>query len=114
MKVIVTGAGAVLGQAIIKSLKKSSLKVKIIAVDPSPLAVGLYWADKHYIIPMAMDSNYIEKIYQILKKEKPDVLLVGTDVELLIFSKLKQEIEKRYKTKLLVRESRVIEIANDK
>lgn len=114
MKILVTGAGAVLGQAVIKSIKSSSLKATIIAVDPSPLAVGLYWTDKHYLVPMANDPEYIDKIFEIIDIEKPDIILIGTDVELFIFSDYRDKIEKEYGTKVLVSPRSVIEIADDK
>lgn len=114
MKVLVTGAGAVLGQAIIKSIKSSKRDTRIIAVDPSQLAVGLYWADQYYLVPMAADPNYINELYKILEAEKPDALLVGTDVELFIFAKYKKEIEEMYGTKVLVSDTGIIEIADDK
>lgn len=114
MRILVTGAGSVLGQAIIKSIKLSSLNAEIIAVDPSNLAVGLYWSDRHYLVPMANQSNYMSEIYNIIDKETPDAILIGTDVELEIFSKYKNEIEQRYKTKVLVSSTEVINIADDK
>ncbi len=114
MKILVTGAGAVLGQAVIKSIKASNLKVSIVAVDPSPLAVGLYWADKHYLVPMANDPEYINKIFEIFEIEKPNAVLIGTDVELFIFSEYRDRIEKKYGIKVLVSPQNVIEIADDK
>lgn len=114
MKILVTGAGAVLGQAIIKSLKFSNIASQIIAIDPNPLAVGLYWADKYYLVPMAIESNYIEEIYKILEMEKPEALLVGTDVELFIFAKYKDDIRRKFGTKVLVSDTEIIEIADDK
>lgn len=114
MKILVTGAGAVLGQAVIKSIKASNLEATIVAVDPSPLAVGLYWADQHYLVPMANDPEYINKIFEIFEIEKPDAVLIGTDVELFVFSDYRDRIEKEYGTKVLVSPQNVIEIADDK
>ena len=51
LNVLVTGAGSVIGQAIIKSLRASSLEVNIIAADYFPMAVGLYWCKSHYLLP---------------------------------------------------------------
>jgi len=42
IKVLVTGAGALLGQGIIRSLKWSTLDVEIVTVAPNPLSAGLY------------------------------------------------------------------------
>lgn len=114
MKVFVTGAGALLGQGIIKSLRMAKQPYEIIAADPDPRAVGLYWADKAYLIPLAVAPDYLAKVLEILSKEKPDVLLVGTDVELLIFAEHQAEIESTYQVKVIVSPPHVIKIADDK
>ena len=45
LKILVTGAGALLGQGVIRAIRASKLNATVIAVDPSPLSAGLYWAD---------------------------------------------------------------------
>ncbi|HGY56926.1 MAG TPA: ATP-grasp domain-containing protein [Caldithrix abyssi] len=114
MKVFVTGAGALLGQGIIKSLCLAETKYTIIAADPNPHAVGLYWADKAYLIPMADSEEYLERIWSILKAEKPEVILIGTDVELLIFAENKDFIENNTGSHVIVSPPQVIRIADDK
>jgi carbamoyl-phosphate synthase large subunit len=114
IKVLVTGAGSLLGQGIIRSLINSKLKIHLTAVDPDPLAVGLYWADSKYLIPMVNDREYFGKLKDILRLSEPDVVLVGTDVELPIFAKYKELLEKEFNTRIIVSSSRVIDIANDK
>lgn len=113
-KIIVTGAGAVLGQGIIKSLRSASFPCHIVALDPNPLSVGLYWADQAMIIPMATDPAYVQAIEDILEREKPDAVLVGTDVELAIFAANRADWEKRFDTHILVSNPEVVEIADDK
>jgi carbamoyl-phosphate synthase large subunit len=113
-KIVVTGAGAVLGQGIIKSLRSASLPCEIIALDPNPLSPGLYWADRATIIPMASDPGYEEAVEAILDQEMPDAVLVGTDVELSIFAERRAEWEARFETHILVSNNDVVEIADDK
>jgi carbamoyl-phosphate synthase large subunit len=113
-KIVVTGAGAVLGQGIIKSLRSSTLPCEIVALDPNPLSPGLYWADKAIIIPMANDPAYEAAIERILDQEKPDAVLVGTDVELSIFARKRADWEQRFGTHILVSNNHVVEIADDK
>ncbi len=114
MRVLVTGAGALLGQGIIKSLRTANTKYHIIAVDPDPRAVGLYWANKAYLVPLASESGYLDRICQIIKKERPDAVLIGTDVELIIFADNKSEIESAYDTHVIVSAPDIIRIADDK
>jgi len=114
MKVFVTGAGALLGQGIIKSLRLAETNYQIVAADPDPRAVGLYWADMAYLVPLAKDPTYVENVCEILDKERPDAVLVGTDVELLIFAQHKSEFESKYNTHVIVSSEEVIKIAEDK
>jgi carbamoyl-phosphate synthase large subunit len=114
VKILVTGAGALLGQGIIKSLRKSSLDVHIVGVDPSPLSAGLYWCDSAHIVPMANDPSYLDRVTDILAQERPDCVLIGTDVELALFSRERGNLESSFSTRVLVSDPAVIEIADDK
>lgn len=114
MKIFVTGAGALLGQGIIKSLRQSTLDCAIVAADPNPLSSGLYWADAAYRLPLAHEPNFAERIDELLDRERPDVLLVGTDVELAFFAEQRPRIEAQFGTHVLVSDPRVIAIADDK
>jgi carbamoyl-phosphate synthase large subunit len=114
IRILVTGAGALLGQGIIRALRNSSLDCTIIAVDPSPYAVGLYWADQADRVPMARSPEYLDVLERLLERERPDVLLVGTDTELPIISRHRQRLEDEYGCQVLVSDPRVIEIADDK
>ncbi len=114
MKVFVTGAGALLGQGILRSLERSSLKPTLIAVDPSPLSAGLYWADHAELVPLANDPAYLAGIESLLGKYQPDVVLVGTDVELKILSLNRDVLEAKHKTHIVVARPEVIDIADDK
>lgn len=114
MKALVTGAGALLGQGIIQSLRRSSLPVEILAADPNPLSAGLFWADKAYRIPFADDSGYLGRVEAILADERPDLIFVGTDVELDIFALHRSALESAFGTHVIVSSPQVIAIADDK
>ncbi|WP_205479945.1 ATP-grasp domain-containing protein [Sphingomonas arenae] len=113
-RVLVTGAGAVLGQGIIKALQRSTLQVEIASADPGPLSPGLFWTDRGYVTRLATDPLYLERFEQVLGQERPDVVLVGTDVELPILAEHRPRLEERYGTKILVSSPEVVRIADDK
>ncbi|NRP73075.1 D-alanine--D-alanine ligase [Ensifer psoraleae] len=114
MKVFITGAGALLGQGIIRALRRSTLNATIVAGDPSPLSAGLYWGDVAYLVPMAKDPAYLDRLGDLLRAERPDILIPGTDVELPILSANREAIERTYGTKVIISSPRVVSIANDK
>lgn len=114
MKVAVTGAGALLGQGIIRSLRRGRLAPQVLALDPSPLAAGLYWADEAALVPLASDPTYLDRLATILRRAKPDALLVGTDVELPLLARHRTMIEGEFGGVVVVSDPRVVEIADDK
>lgn len=114
MKILVTGAGALLGQGIIRSLRMSTLDAYIIAVDPSPLSAGLYWADAARLVPMANAPHYLEVLRALLKVEKPDVVIPGTDVELAVLAEARTSLESEFGMHVLVSGPEVVRIADDK
>ena len=113
-KILVTGAGALLGQGIIRSLRQSNLNFEIIAVDPARLSVGLYWADRGYIVPLATDPSYIDRLRYILSVERPDIIMIGTDVEKKLFAERRAEFQEEFGARTLVSTPNVIAIADDK
>lgn len=115
IKILVTGAGALLGQGIIRCLKMiRNMDLYVVSADPSAKSTGHFIADKSYLIPFAVDENYIQKIEEIIEKEKIDIIFVGTDTELPKLSSNKKYLENKYGLKLVISDNHVIEIANDK
>ncbi len=112
--ILVTGAGAVLGQGIIKALRSAPVPYRIIGADPSPLATGLYWVDEPALIPMAAAPEYPEAMEALLARTRPEMVLVGTDVELAVFADRRHEWERRFGIRILVSDPATIEIADDK
>src|SRR5579862_3614707 len=114
MRIGVTGAGAVLGQGIIRAIRLGDLKAKIVAMDPSPDAVGFYWADERRQIPMAADPGFLDRVADVLRADKIDILLVGTDVELPKLAAARAQLESGTGAAVVVSDERVVAIANDK
>lgn len=113
MKVLVTGAGALLGQGIIRSLKRSTLDIAIATADPNVLSPGLFWTDERYLIPFADDADYVARIEHVIDQSRADALLVGTDVELPFYAAHRVELERRG-IQVLVSSPDVVSIADDK
>lgn len=113
-KILVTGAGALLGQGILRCLQFSKKSYSVISADPDIYASGHALADKSYIIPYASEAGYMSRIEEIIVQEGIDLILVGTDVELPIFAENQNRLEKEYNVKLVISKASVIKIANDK
>jgi carbamoyl-phosphate synthase large subunit len=114
MKVLVTGAGALLGQGILRALKRSSAEIEVACADPSPLSAGLYWTDEAYLLKMASDPDYISRLGEVLARAKPDILIPGTDSELSVLAAHRDRLLAEFGTQVLVSDARAVAIADDK
>lgn len=115
MKVLVTSAGALLGQGIIRSLQAADIPdMHVIACDPDPTSPGLYWNEHSRLLPFARDPKFIDKFADLLNEEKPDAVCVGTDPELSLLAANQQQLESTYNTKIIVSSPEVVRIADDK
>jgi carbamoyl-phosphate synthase large subunit len=118
--VLVTAAGGIIAQGIIKSLKlanasdTSPVKYKIIAADLSAQAAGLYRCDSGILIPSASSSNYIDSIIDVSKEQNIDAIYVGSDEELVTVVNAKERIEHETDAKVLTNPIEVIFTARDK
>ena len=112
--ILVTGAGAVLGQGILRSLQEYTNDFIIHTADPDHRSSGHWLGNKAHTIKMANDPDYLNSIENIIQSEKIDIVLIGTDTELPIFSNNKKLLEEKYRVIIVVSDSKVIEIANDK
>lgn len=66
----------------------------LIAADCSSLAPALYIADKHYIVPPIVNSNYINVIKEICKEERITAVLSLIDPELSLLAKHRDEFKR--------------------
>src|SRR3989338_396616 len=114
IRVLVTGAGSIVGQGIMKSLRISSLPVIIVAADIHPLNAGLYRADEAMIIPKVEEDGSLEKIMNALKEKHIQVVMVGSEFDLMFFAEHKQEIEKETGDLVVVSPLEIVRIADDK
>lgn len=117
---LITAAGGIVAQGIIKSLKLANLsdnarvRYKIIAADMNAQAAGLYRCDKGLLMPSATSSGYIDSILKITREEDIDAIYVGSDEELLIIGNSKKRIENETKAKVLTSPTEVLVTARDK
>jgi|TARA_B100000780_G_scaffold49689_1_gene30865 carbamoyl-phosphate synthase large subunit len=114
INILVTGAGSGVGQSILKSLKISKLKLKIIASDINIFNAALFRYDDSIVIPKVEDKDSLKKFIIILKKYKIKILFVGSEYETQFFSIHKSIIEKKTDVMICVSPLQTINIAGDK
>lgn len=118
--ILITGTGSLIGQAIIKSINRSSIreKVTLIGCDYFQNTIGSFWCDKNYILPDLLDSSEIENwkktIIDLIVQYDIRIIFIGVDFELAYFSELKVELKEKYNCIVIVSDKEVIDIGNDK
>lgn len=110
IKVLVTGVGGcTVGEGILKALKAAN-KYDVYGTDIEPLSPGLFHVKKGFIVPKAKDSEYLDSITQICKKNKIDILIPGSDFENQVWAKYKYTIKD---FTILTNDPEVVSIGSD-
>jgi carbamoyl-phosphate synthase large subunit len=112
LNVLMTGAGAPGAPGIIKCLL-SDPSINLLVADADPNAIGRYLHHQFIQVPMADDPQYTDKLLEICRDQKIDILLPLVTKELFPLSINKQAFELQG-TKVLVSSAEAIRISNDK
>lgn len=114
MRVAVTGAGSIVGQGIVKSLRLSRLPAHIIATDIAPLNAALYRADEAMLLPPVEREGALEVIIGRLKAARADAVMIGSEFDLEFFSEHKPVIERETGCLVVASPPETVAIAGDK
>ena len=117
VNILITGAGSGVGQSIIRSLNYSSLKknLRITISDITKENPYPVYQLKYIKFPKVEIKNSKPKIIEILKKNKINILFIGSEYEVLFFSKNKNFFEKKVKDlSICVSDIKTIKISDDK
>jgi carbamoyl-phosphate synthase large subunit len=87
MNILITAASrrVALIQGFVNALKRLGMRGHVVTTDMSPLSPGLYFSDRHYIVPLTTDRRYIPIIKSICFKERIRLLIPTIDDELPLF-----------------------------
>lgn len=119
-KILVTGTGSLIGQAIIKSIINSDIKEKVtlFGCDYFENTIGSYWCENNFLLPDILNPLEVEKwkkkIKDIVVENELKIIFVGVDFELIYFADMKEELEVKYQCTVIVSNRNVIEIGDDK
>lgn len=94
--VLVTGVGGrSVGHQILSALQRVRDRYRLVAADADAFAFGLYVADARYVLPKATDRRYLESVFEVVGREGVQVVLPGTEAELLVLSAARAELAAR-------------------
>lgn len=113
--VLISGSGSLYGVAIIQSLLKSDLALKLVACDINPRTLGLHLAHRGYIVPpVQQEEQYLKQLSNIIEKENINAIFVASSKEISFFSNHKAQIEENTGARVFVNPPGVLEICCDK
>jgi len=108
MRILITSAGGPAAVGVIKSIRDLQDSHYIVATDINEMSVGFHKANKGYIVPPANDKNFLPKIKEIIEKEKIDLILPTSNMEIDQFEQLSNI------TTVFMSDSKTIKLCNDK
>ena len=112
--ILVTGAGALLGQGILRSLNEMEMELRIHTCDPSWRSGGHWLGNCAHTIPLVTEGHFMDEISRLISENSINLVFIGTDVELPVFAENKERLESEYDVKIIVSNKDVVEIANNK
>ncbi|HJU14662.1 MAG TPA: ATP-grasp domain-containing protein [Candidatus Nitrosotalea sp.] len=118
--VLVTSAGSIVGQGIIKCLRLANekntidAKYRIVAADMSARAPGLYRADAGFLVPAALTSEYLDFIIKLCIEERIMAIFIGSDEETIPLSEARDDIENKSGAVVMANHPITTTIASDK
>lgn len=92
-RILVTGAGGPAGINFTMSLKIAPEKMFIVGTEADEYFLHLSCADKKYAVPKATEKNYIDKLNEIIRKEKVEFVHAQPDVEVAAISENREKLE---------------------
>jgi carbamoyl-phosphate synthase large subunit len=113
--VLVTGVGDTVGQALVKAARMSSHRPRLVGTDVDPRAAGLAWVDARALLPRSSDErSYIEALVYTCEKERVQLVLPGSEPELLVLADNAAEIRSRTGTAVVAGPPPILRTALDK
>lgn len=113
--VLVTGVGAIIGQGIIRSLRKSRYAIRVLGIDRSPRSPGPRFCDDFFVKPKCQEDHpdYLAFWLHTIKKQRVDLVLPGLEVDVEFLNRHRAVIEEHGAVVALNRHE-LIELSCDK
>lgn len=114
VNVLLTGAGGNQAIFIWKALRQASLDIRIVATDSNPMAVGLYRAERSYLVPLANSPNYLPEMMTLFSRERIDIVMAGNMAEQRLLAQHARQIREQTGAFVVTSPPEVLARAEDK
>lgn len=92
-RILVTGAGGPAGINFVTSLRITPEKMFLVGTEANQYFLHLATTDKKYAVPRAKDSDYIDKLNEIIRKERIEFFHAQPDIEVEVISENREKIK---------------------
>src|SRR3990167_7527604 len=111
--ILVSGASGIIGYGILRSLKKSGKKLRLIGTTIYTDSVAQGFCDIFEQAPLTNDTDYIDWLLKIIKKHHIDFIIPGIDIDMYKWAENISKIEKSG-VKVLLNNRNLILLCKDK
>ena len=92
-RILCTGAGGPAGINFTMSLRAAPEKMALVGTDSNEYFMNLAITDARYLVPRAKDPSYIDKLNEVIRKEKVEFLHAQPDVEVEVVSENREKLD---------------------
>ena len=116
LTVLVTAVGDHVAVSLIKALRQSALRPRIVATEANVRSVGLFRADAAYLLPHVADDEvgYLRRLKEICTAERVSMVCFGSDIEMRRVAPHLRDIERATGARLIVNAPQQLETFMDK
>lgn len=111
--ILVSGTSGIIGYGILRSLRKSEKKLKLVGTTIYPDSVAEGFCDIFEQAPLTNDPDYIEWLKHIIHKHQVDLVIPGIEADMYKWSESITEIENSG-SKVLINNVELISLCKDK
>lgn len=109
-RMLITGAGGPAGINFVASLRIAPEKMFLVGTEGNQYFLHLTTTDKKFTVPRAKEPGYVDRLNEIMKKEKVEFLHAQTDIEIEVISENREKIN----AKLLLPSKKAVRVCQDK
>ena len=114
IKLILTACGCPGASTLIRMLRNNGEReIEIVGVDMDEQAIGRFLADRFYQVPPGDSGDYIPRLLEITKREKPDIVFPESSNEVYNLACNRKKLED-IGAKVVVSDPEAIDIAANK
>ena len=95
--VLITSIGSGVGMAVVRALRQTRPALRIVGMGCEARAAGVYACDTAYLIaPVRQEAAYIERLLEVVRLERPAMIIPGHDTELPLLAGLRDRLADEY------------------